>query len=99
MAESQEAIKKKINSYINRHGGDFPKWYVGITNDVERRLGEHNVKDNDPHTSEEAYTENSAREVEKYYIEEKETQGGSGGGSNPTFVYAYKTAPHTDEKA
>jgi predicted GIY-YIG superfamily endonuclease len=34
-------ISFEIEKQILTYGGDFSQWYIGVTNDVDRRLEEH----------------------------------------------------------
>jgi len=100
MTYSKEEIIKKIEDYMKKRGGTYRDWYVGITDDAERRLfTEHNVdKDNGNWCRREAYTSDDAREVEKYFLDECGTDGGPGGGNDDSnFVYAYKKTNYTKE--
>jgi len=93
----REKIIEEINAYIIHCGGTYPDWYVGITGDSEQRLFvDHKVKKRGgawilfkPSSS------IIAREVEKYFIDQK-TKGGSGGGNDDSdIVYAYRIKPYT----
>ena len=61
-------IEKHLSDSVKQYYRDF---YVGITNDVNRRLfTDHNVdKDNDWWIYCKADSEEIARDVEKYYLE------------------------------
>ncbi len=67
--------------------GNYKEWYIGITNDPDRRKGEHG----DPHTwrvwnvGRKIY----ADEIEKYFTD-RYMEGGRGGSENPTHVYIYR---------
>jgi hypothetical protein len=65
-------------------------WYIGITDDPERRKAEHDAAgDNTKHWKcWKADTEAIARNVEKYFID-KGMKGGTGGGEHPTYVYIF----------
>ena len=43
MAKNKQEIIDDINAHINKGGGGYGAWYVGIANDAKKRLGEHNV--------------------------------------------------------
>lgn len=90
-------IINDINSYV---GSDPHKdWYVGIATNVEERLFvEHCVdKKNDKWIHCKASSENIARETESELLGKYGYDGGTGGGTSPTYVYAYKKKLHTKE--
>ena len=93
-------IKKSIISDFEKYVGndDYSNWYVGITNDIDRRLfGEHKVdmkQDRWIHSP--ADSKDVAREVEEYFLD-KGMDGDTGGGNDDTIhVYAFKKNGHTD---
>ena len=102
---SEEKIGPDINRYImdrdaNFGGGyaNFGSWYVGIAAVPRDRLfKDHQVKkESNLWIFRKAMSSTAARSIEKYFIEQKGTKGGSGGGDNSThFVYAYKTMDYT----
>lgn len=70
----------------------YSDFYVGITNDVERRLfGEHNVQQRGKWwICREALDKDTAQKVEEYYLD-KGMKGDTGGGNDDTvFVYCYE---------
>ncbi|MDX9694375.1 MAG: hypothetical protein RBT49_01150 [Bacteroidales bacterium] len=87
MAESE--IIKEIENFID---GKISNWYVGISNDAERRLKEHGVVLKPANTSwiyRKAPSDEIARKIEKYF-HDKGADGDTGGGDNDCkFVYAY----------
>jgi len=91
-------IITEIESFIIDNGGFFCDWYVGITEDIQERLyGCHNVKDTC--ITVKAPSIEFARIIEKYFIEERKTDGGTGGGNyGNIYVYAYKKQNHTKER-
>ena len=98
---TQEALNA-INNHIIKNGGDYTRWYVGITSDPEERLfNNHNVAKNSLTWIYRSCTSSlSARRVESYFLEKKNTLGGAGGGDDDsTYVYAYKTTSYTVESA
>ncbi len=93
-------IIKGIDDHINKEGSGYSRWYVGIAADPKQRLfSDHNVsKENAWWIYREAFTDDDAREVEKFFLEQKGTQGGPGGGDKDTrFVYAYRITNTTRE--
>lgn len=95
-----EEIINDIEAYRDKHDKNISsQLYVGITNDVDRRLfGFHRV----PRRTHwwiccPADNVEIAREVEKYYLEEG-MQGGDGGGNNKSnIVYCYEVTEDTKE--
>jgi hypothetical protein len=80
---------------------DYAHFYIGITNDIERRLfSEHNVSQEEGSQwwiYHNANNETSARNIEKHFLS-KGMQGGTGGGnSDCTWVYCYEISNDTIE--
>lgn len=100
MAKSKETIKTEIKNHIHECGGQYSNWYVGIASDPKERLfTEHNVSEkNGAWIYREAENSSAAREVEEYFVNTLETDGGPGGGDSSTkYVYAYKKTSYTNE--
>ena len=95
-----EEIINGIDAYRRKHNRNHAsKLYVGITNDVDRRLfGFHKVpRENYWWIYCPADDVNTARQVEKYYLD-KGMQGGDGGGNNESnIVYCYEVSEETKE--
>ena len=100
MGKSKEDIIKEITAHLAARGiRNWDEVYVGIADDVEKRLfTDHRVeKDGGIWIYRQANSSDCAREVEKYFLEQG-TKGGPGGGSDETnYVYAYKIEPYTKE--
>ena len=99
MATAQE-VYDFIMRYINNNNRDYSSWYVGIASNPRTRLfTDHNVsKQNGSWVYKNAGSEEIARAVEKYIIENHNTKGDTGGGDNTTTsVYAYLTTNSTKE--
>jgi hypothetical protein len=96
--EKAAAIAKEMENHIEKNGGIYQEWYVGITDDINERLFKyHNVKH--CYIYRKAPTVDWAREIEKYFIEKYYVDGGSGGGNDNSFyVYAYKIKTDTKER-
>jgi hypothetical protein len=96
----QELIKTiaEIESFIFENGGLFSDWYAGITDNIKERLYRyHNVKDTCVFVK--TPSVEFARIIEKYFIEERKTDGGTGGGNDGSFyAYAYKKQSYTKER-
>ena len=84
---SKSGIVAAIDDRVNRaKSKKYSIWTVGITNNLERRKGEH---DNPKYwTGWKADSERDARDIEKHFID-KGMKGDTGGGDNPTFVYIF----------
>ena len=79
-------IKDKPNLQLSEKYG---YWTIGITNDLDRRKGEHaNTKNVEHWRGWPADTENIARVVEKYFLD-RGMNGGGGGGTSPNSVYIF----------
>ena len=99
MAKSRQTIIAEIAAHVADRGGTYPDWYVGITEDPRRRLfTEHNVDEAGGHwIYRECDSAQSARAIEKHFLN-LGMQGGPGGGDNDAvYVYVYRTTPETRE--
>lgn len=96
--------KNQIIADIDAHLQKSPQqyysdFYIGITNDVNRRLfTEHNVdKDNAWWIYRDAIDKTTAQAVEEYYLS-KGMEGNTGGGTeDSTYVYCYQISSSTEE--
>ena len=85
------SIKRAIETRVNAaKEKSYSIWTIGITDDVERRKGEHESDgENTKYWQHwKADSETIARNVEAYFLE-KGMKGGTGGGDHPTFVYIF----------
>ena len=101
MASTKEQILEEISGHINKQGGPASAWYVGITGDLEQRLhGFHQVpKENHWFMTRQAESAETAREIERSFVEQIGTDGGTGGGDDEsTWVYAYLITDKTKER-
>ena len=91
-------LKHAIDEHLKKSGQQYySDFYIGITNDVERRLfTEHKVdRDNGWWIYGPANNSTIAREVEQYY-QAKGMRGFSGGGvSDSNIVYCYVVTDRT----
>ena len=71
-------------------------WYVGITADPSNRVYEEHRASMQDSIIVAVESEQVARAVERFFINEKGTAGGPGGGENPRFVYAFKLRSDTN---
>ena len=100
MPQLRHEIIKEIDEHIRKEKSGYPHWYVGITADPKQRLfSDHNVsKENAWWIYREAFSDTDARVIENFFLEQKGTQGGPGGGdSTSRFVYAYRITSNTRE--
>jgi len=91
-------IKDDIKNYMDKNGGYYSSWYVGISEEPRNRLfNGHNVEENsDAWIYRQATSSIVARRVEKYFCTIVGTDGGLGGGDEDArYVYAYKKNSHT----
>ena len=91
-------IIQEIEDYVNKCGGSFSSWYIGIAEDPRDRLfNEHNVNERNGNwifwpTSSSA----TARNIERYFLD-LGMDGGSGGGDHLSkAVYCYKKTYSTN---
>jgi len=97
----KDDIIKEIKSYIGINTtSEYQKWYVGITDDTDRRVfnkNEHNVcKTSDQWITCDANSKSIAQEIEKYFIG-LGMDGDTGGGNEySTIVYCYKKTKNTN---
>ncbi len=91
-------IVQEIDSYIKQNGGGYHQWYAGIaTNPRDRLFSDHNVDEKSgTWIYQDCGSENTARQIEKYFLN-LGCKGGTGGGISPKFVYAYKITRDTKE--
>ena len=101
MALKAQEIADAIYEHLKKDvdGNNFSKFYIGITNDIERRLfGEHNVPRNGHwRIHREAINKDHAQAVEEYFLK-KGMKGDTGGGfEDSVWVYCYKISSYTIE--
>lgn len=98
-AKPIDQIITDIDAHIQKGGGGYKAWYVGITNDPRERLfTEHNVsEENAWWIYREAYSVDDARKVEYFFVNRHGTDGSPGGGDiTSRCVYAYKKTASTN---
>ena len=99
MAKSKQEIISDIKNYIQKGGGGYRSWYVGISKNARDRLfNGHGVNEEDDlWIYRRASSSQVAREIEIYFVSMLGTDGGAGGGDEAAdMVYAYKKAAHTN---
>lgn len=80
MPKNTETIKREIEDFKTSQGGDYNEFYIGITNDPQRRLVENILikelvehvnsglfKENSPHYQAEAESRDKAVEIERFF--------------------------------
>lgn len=100
MKKTFNQIIADIDSHLEKSQKEYySDFYVGITNDVERRLfGEHNVQKNGRWwIFRDAINKSTAQSVEEHYLN-RGMKGDTGGGTDDsTFVYCYEITNNTVE--
>ena len=92
-------IITEIQNHMAKRGGTYGDWYCGIASDPRQRLFvDHNVSENNDAWIHRDYgTENTARDVERYFLG-KGCKGDEGGGDWQTkHIYTYKITSHSRE--
>jgi hypothetical protein len=101
MPKTKQEIIDEIKAHIDSDKSPYSTWYIGITNDANRRLfdeNEHNVsKENGWWIYRSSGTKDIAQEIKKFFLE-LGLKGVRGGGAEDTLiVYAYKISPSTKQ--
>lgn len=97
MVTSENVTKIEIKAHVDRDGGMYKDWYVGVANDVEARLfNDHKVnKDNSTWTYRLTNSPKIARRTRQYFLN-MGFDGGIGNiDANANVVYIYKKAACT----
>jgi hypothetical protein len=95
---TQQDIISDIKAHIQKGGGRYRDWYVGITENPRHRLfNDHGVHEKgDWWIYRQASSAAAARRIEDYFVNTLGTDGGLGGGDeDAVYVYAYKKNSHT----
>ncbi|TET46772.1 hypothetical protein E3J62_03170 [candidate division TA06 bacterium] len=97
MPHSESKIKTDIKAYVRKEAGPYKSWYIGVTNDPERRLFvEHGVqKENGWWIYRGATSAAVARKVEEHFINLGMDGAPGGGDEKSDVVYAYKKTSRT----
>ncbi len=99
MAAGKQDSINAIESYIQKCGGEYSTWYVGIAADARNRLfNDHGVREEgDCWIYNQVTSSEVAREVERHFVYARNTDGGPGGGDETTdMVYAYRKSAHSN---
>lgn len=100
MAKNYQTIVDEILEHLAKSGKRYySDFYIGITNDVRRRLfSEHNVsEENNWWIYRTAINAAEARRVEKHFLELGMRGDKGGGDETSNIVYCYAVAPTTVE--
>ena len=94
----KDAAVEKIIRFIQstEEAPIWNDWYVGITDDVTRRLYEEHRASYNKSTYVSVDSAATARSVEKFLIERYGMDGRPGGGENPLYVYAFRKLRDTE---
>ncbi|MCL4857150.1 MAG: hypothetical protein KJZ55_07770 [Flavobacteriales bacterium] len=96
------SIANAIRNFSLVHGGNGSKFYIGITNDIQRRLFDEHKVDEEKGTYyvREAISKGSAGKIEKYLLEKYPFfEGDNGGGYDySVFIYIYKIVDTTFQR-
>ena len=92
-------IIDEISEHINTQGGDYSDWYIGITDDIRRRLfSKHNVPETNAWFIYRAAADRAAAEmIENYFIDLGCIGCQGGGGEDSRIVYAYLITSSTKQ--
>lgn len=97
-AQTQQAVVRLVKEFEEfiRHL-PYHRLYVGITNQPKRRLfEEHNVSQTEgTYICRETPSEECARLIEQFFIEQGLKGGGGGGDDESVFVYIYLKTSYT----
>lgn len=96
---AQEIIQEISNHLAKSKKQYYSDFYIGITNDIDRRLfGEHNVPRNGYWRIHRlANNESHARTVEKHFLNEGMKGNTGGGNADCVYVYCYEISNQTVE--
>lgn len=89
------------NAIYNHLGGDdkFDQYYIGITDNIERRLYDEHKVDKESHWAiyAPADDDTDSRAVEKHFLDKGMKGGGGGGDTSSIYVYCYRVTDYTVE--
>jgi len=87
----------EIEAFMADNGSIYSDWYVGITEDVKKRLFRyHKVKDT--YITLKTPSVDMARIIERYFIQERKTDGGNNDNfKSNVYLYAYRKQDYTKE--
>jgi hypothetical protein len=83
-------ILDEIEHYIQRAGGSYDAWHVGVTTDIEKSFGDRGVKMSNPYIHAEAESPAGARNIVRFLMYRGMTGDLEHYDSKAQFVYVYK---------
>ena len=97
MSNRTKVIIDDIKSYIQKNGGGYNAWYVGISEDVQDiLLNIHKINSNF-WMYKDTESPQIAREVVNYFLTTLGTDGDMGGGDSSGYmIYVYRKSVHTN---
>ena len=99
MAKNKQQIIDEITAHIEKRGGAYPDWYVGIGTEARDLLfSDHKVqKKGDRWIHRRATSAKEACEVKDYFVSTLAADGPRGkADADADAVYAYKKTSHTE---
>lgn len=85
-----DEIVTRILAFVNKYGGLYSDYYVGITNDVDLRLRQHGASHKN-RVYEDLVSREDAKDTEQYLLSQYGFKGDTGGGeSDSTLLYCFK---------
>lgn len=101
MPKTKEEIIANIKDQIDSEKGSYDSWYIGTTNDADKRLfspTEHNVDQNNGWwIYRSANSKEIAEEIAKYFINLGLKGSTVSISDNSNIVYAFKISPLTKQ--
>lgn len=96
MNQDNELIGRMLQ-FMKEKGGLHINWYVGITNDAERRLYQEHRASADSCIWIDAGSKERAEQIEAFFLSRLHADGHAGGGeADSTYVYAFKKSASTN---
>jgi hypothetical protein len=93
----RDMIIQKIKTMIIDSTSPYDNWYTGITGDIQERLfSQHKINPSGMYIMFDAGDNETARDVENYFIQLGTKGTPAGGDSSSTIVYAYLMTEETD---
>lgn len=89
-------LVRNLTNLIESHDPNYKNWYVGITDDINRRSSEHNIT-NEKAGYVDAISKENAQTIETHLLS-LGCRGGTGGGNSLSkYVYVYHISQSTNE--
>ena len=85
-----DEIITRILAFVNKYGGMYSDYYVGITNNVDERLKQHGAS-HKLRVYDDLVSRINAKDTEQHLLSHYGFKGDTGGGdSDSTFLYCFK---------